>query len=278
MNRIASITVPILLALVGLSMAVADEHPERPWSDTAEFGLVITTGNSETTNLSLSNKFTYEWERAEFVLNAFALRTETTSRTFSGIDFEPDGTIDALAVSEISNVTAESYALNGIYRRDISDRLFWYASGGWDKDEFAGIDSRYTAGGGVGYRFFEDDKHSLVGEIGANFTDESRTNNTSDSFAGARGFLGYARNLSETSTFSSELEVLQNLDESDDRRAIWINALTASVSEKMALKVSYTMKYDNQPVIIFPLATAPTLGFEFDDLDTILAASLVVNF
>ncbi|MDH3285152.1 MAG: DUF481 domain-containing protein, partial [Acidobacteriota bacterium] len=98
MNRIASIAACILVPLVAVGVVLADEEPQRPWSDTAEFGLVMTSGNSETTNVSFSNKFTYSWENAQFVLDAFALRTETTSRIFSGIDLEPDGTIDALGV------------------------------------------------------------------------------------------------------------------------------------------------------------------------------------
>lgn len=275
MKKNMALALGVLAALMVPCAFAADGEDARPWTDSAEFGLVITSGNTETTNVSFGNKFTYTWENAEFISNAFALRNESTRRTATNIG----GT---LVVNELEELTAEAYGIDGKYRRSITDAFFWYVVAGWDKDTFAGIDSRIKGGAGVGYRFFTDDTHTLVGEIGADWTDETYLDDTSDSFAGARGFLGYLRNLSETSKFTSDLEVLQNLDESDDLRAIWANALTASLTSKLALKVSYTMKYDNQPVVqtisAAPGFPGPDVLFEFDDLDTLLSASLVINF
>jgi hypothetical protein len=49
----------------------------------------------------------------------------------------------------------------------------------------------------------------------------------------------------------------------------------------MALKVSPTLLYDNQPVVVDVQPVAPATAaapFEFDKLDTILTAALVINF
>ncbi len=233
--------------------AVAADDPARPWTDAAEVSAVITSGNTETKNVALANKFIYNWSAADLTVDAAALRTESDSTT-----------------------TAEAYQLGGKYRRTIRDNFLWYTLAGWDRNRFAGITDRYTAGGGVGYRFFKDDLQALIGELGVDYTDESRTGGTSDSFAGARAFLGYDRKLSETSSLATSLEVLENLSDTEDLRAKWITGVTASLSSRLALKVGYAMLYDRQPVEV--LVGAGPAVIEFDDVDTMLSASLVINF
>ena len=74
------------------------------------------------------------------------------------------------------------------------------------------------------------------------------------------------------------------LDDTEDWRASWINAVTATLTERIALKLSYAMLYDDQPVVVLvppdPGAPGGTLEapYVFDELDTILTASVVINF
>jgi putative salt-induced outer membrane protein YdiY len=273
--RFAAFLLPIACATH--AVLAQDPAPTRPWSDVADFSLILTTGNSETTNFAFSNKYAYKWTESELTIDAAALRTETTTRTLSN----PNGVV---LETNTKATTAESYALGGKYRHTIHERLFWYGAVGWMRNRFAGVQDRTSGGGGVGYRFIKTDVHSLVGEAGADFTDETQVGGASDSFAGARAYLAYERNLSKTSKFNTDLELLENLDDTDDLRAKWVTSLTASLTAKTALKVSYTTLYDKQPVelLVAPDATAPpgtpSALFEFDDLDTILAASVVVNF
>ncbi len=261
------------LAVVATSLAMGAE-PARPWTDAAEVSLVMTTGNSKTTNFAGSNKFVYTWSSSDLTLDAAALRTETSTRTLSN----PDGTV---RVDERSATTAESYHAGGKYRRTIREGFLWYARAGWLRDRFAGIDDHYAAGGGLGYRFFKTDVHSLTGEFGGDYTWERRAGGVSTSYGGARGFLGYERTLSATSKFATELELLENLKDTADFRAKWVASVTASLTKKLALKASYTVRYDRRPVeITVPgdVAGVPEATFTFDTTDTIFAASLVINF
>jgi putative salt-induced outer membrane protein len=264
------------------TVVLAQEAPEdeRPWKNKAELGLVVTSGNSESESFALSNEFEYAWDKAQLTIDASAIRVSNTKRTAENVAGE-------LVVTKIDETTVETYALSGKYRRALSERMFWYARAGWIRDVQAGIDSRYGVGGGFGYRFFETDRHSLLGEAGVDYTDESLVNGASDSFAGLRVGLDYARTLSETAEWTSELDVNGNLDDTDDLRAVWANAVTASLTTKMALKAGYTIKFDNRPVVDFITTTEidPGTGlpyepvpFEFDKVDTILSASLVINF
>lgn len=270
-------SVLVLAASAALPLLAEEGASEKSWSNTTEFGLINTTGNSETSNFAISNKYATAVGKGTFKLDFDALRTENTTRVRSNLD----GTV---SVSDFSAVSAESYRLNGQYDRPITERLNWYARAGWYSDEFAGIDNSYSAGAGIGYLFFTSDTHTLKSELGLGYVQEKFVGGAEADFAELRGFLAYDRKLSESSKLFSELEILQNLDETSDMRANGLIGVSANLSSRIALAVSYALKYDAEPPIILvapnagaPIGT-PDAPYEFDDLDTILKASLVINF
>ena len=270
-------TLLAVLVMTAAPMGVAlAEEPPKPWTDSADFGLVLTTGNSKNLNIALTNKFVYKWTNAEFTFDAAALRTETTTRTLTN-----DTVANTVTETELDTTTAEMYALGGKYTRNIRENFFWYVGGGWVSNKPTGIDNRYTAGGGLGYRFFKTELQTLSVEFGLDYTDETQVGGFSDSFAGARAFLGYLYNISKTSTFTEDFSLLENLSDTNDLRARSVSAVTASISQRLALKVSLALMYDNQPVVVDvqPVLPATQVAqFEYDKLDTILTATLVVNF
>ena len=152
----------------------------------------------------------------------------------------------------------------------------------WGRNKPSGIKDRASVGAGVGYQFVKDDKDNLAGELGLDYTDETQVGvpEVSDSFAGARGFLGYERKLSATSKFNAELELLENLDETSDWRGNAVASVTASLTQKLALKASYRLAYDNEPVqqVIPGPIPAQDAIFTVDKTDTILSIALVINF
>jgi putative salt-induced outer membrane protein len=263
----------IALALVGTASAhdPTQEAPKKNWSNKTELGLTTTTGNSETLNVSFANEYKRLWTHSELIFDASALRNETTR-----VDRQAVG--GQLVVTETDEVSAESYLLGAKYRHDITERLMWYVNGSWTRILQAGVDNRYRAGAGLGYAFIKGGAHTLVGELGGDYTDEEFVDGATDSFANARAFLGYDWAIGPSSALSSDLEGLQNLDESDDWRVNWISSITSSLSTRVALKVSYTVLYDNQPVVQVLDVGPPPVAFEFDKTDTILTASVVLNF
>lgn len=275
-----------IVAIAGLALGTgalaADEPQKRPWSDTAELGLVMTSGNSEGTNFAFSNKFKYAWSNAELTCDAAALRTESTSRFIDNP--APYGTP---VVTDTTETTAAVYGIAAKYRRNVTERFFWYTGAAWFQNFFAGIDDRYIAGGGVGYTFVKNDRHLFKGEIGAEFTREDPLGNPpptqleTQDFIGVRGYLGYEFKFSENSKLTEDLNVIENLDTTSAWRANSVTALTAGFTNNLALKVSYAIAYSNEPpvkVIAANPGPGPDAIYEFEKTDTILTAALVVNF
>jgi putative salt-induced outer membrane protein len=275
-SRIVLAGLVLALALPAVAQEEAEE-PKRPWTDEAELSYVSTGGNAETTTLSFSNKFDYKWEKAKLTVFASALNADATTVVLDNFD----GTVTK---SELKEKTAENYQLTVAYRRQIKKRLYWFAGAGWERNRFAGIDDRYAASGGVGYRIIDGKKHILDGEVGLGYTWETQVTGLENNFTDSRVFFGYDFLISENAKLDSDLAILPNLDDSDDLRVNWITAVTASLTSSLALRLSYTVKYDRQPAlqVVPPSAGAPVgtpdALYEFETTDTILSASLVVNF
>ena len=271
--------------IAATTCALAADAPKKPWSDVAEFGFVMTSGNADGTNLALGNKFKYTWSNAELTFDAAALHAESTTRNITNP--APYG---SAVVTDTTATTASSYGMVLMYRQNISERLYWYTGASWYQNFFAGIDDRYIVSGGVGYTLFKDARNVLKGEIGLDFTREVPIDSPppdqvpTNDFFGLRAYLGYEFKISEKSKLTEDLNLFSNFDTSNAWRVNSVTALTAGFTDNLALKVSYTVFYANEPLTkyIAPDAGAPpgtpNALYTFESTDTILAVALVVNF
>ena len=259
-------------------MRAEEEAPELGWSHVAELSLVSTGGNAEAETFGFKDTSVKRMESSAFTLELGGLRAESTSRL-------AQGTADDFREVSVSTLTAENYYLRGRYDRDLGERMLWYVGAGWDKNTFAGIENRYYALVGIGHRWFDDETSRLRTDYGLTFTSQEDTLGVEDEFAGVRLAYDYWRQLTGSTDFGSVLIVDGNVDETDDLRADLTNWLGVSMSERLALRVSLQLLYDNLPALgSLPLideAGAPTgteVVAELDELDSILTVALVVNF
>jgi putative salt-induced outer membrane protein YdiY len=273
--------------ILAASVALADDPPKKPWSDNAEFGFVMTSGNADGTNLALANKFKYAWSDAELTFDAAALHAESTTRAITNPP--PYGTP---VVTDTTATTASSYGLAVVYRMNITKRLFWYTGVSWYQNFFAGIDDRYIVGGGIGYTFVQTERHLLKGELGFDLTrqdplgDPPPSELDTTNYVALRATLNYEFKFSEKSKLTEDLNFIENLDTTSAWRANSVTALTAGLSDNLALKASYTVMYSNDPPVRAvapdpvpaPPPGAPLALYTFEKTDAILSVALVVNF
>jgi putative salt-induced outer membrane protein YdiY len=288
-RRILLPSVALILALNLPAVTAAQEETEeekKAWSDSAEFSLVATDGNSDTTTLGFKNLYNWRRGKSSVEVKAGAIWAESTTTDRFAVGSAAD--FDEVEV-ETKETTAESYYLNGKYGREVSKRTFWYTGLGWDRNIPAGVQNRYVAEAGLGNLWRDDDHLKFRTEYALTYTDQEDVvdnPDTDDSFAGLRLSYNYKHQFGENTTYDSILVLDENLDDTDDWRADFTNSVSVAMNSRLALKVSLQWLYDNEPsfeeVDLFDPAdlTTPigTVLVQLDDLDTILTASLVVNF
>lgn len=283
-----------VLLLVPTVVAAQDKPAEAKklgWKDTAELGYVMTSGNSDSSTLGLKNTLVYDWESARFEMKLGAVRVESTPVPFFAVGTATDFTRE----ENDSELTAESYFLNGRYDHNITDRFFWFAGAGWDRNTFAGIQNRYTAFGGVGNIWFDTETIKWRTDYALTATkqeDVIEQPDLDDTFLGVRLSSTFLYKWSESGSYGNDTILDENVDDTDDWRVNMTNWVAVNLSNHLALKVSLQWLYDNQPALIaanlFDATGAPVdadldgvqdqVAVEADELDSIFTTALVIKY
>lgn len=212
---------------------------------TASLGAAVNTGNTEAWQINTGSDFALVRGRHGFAANmAFAYGRANV----------PSDTKDAL-VDTVRNLKTKA-------RYDFfltpMDALFLAAAYRWDT--FSGLDARVQ--GQVGYmrNFFKVEKHRFWGELGYDLTydnydpDPLRDPMTNAVLPGddvvhsARLFLGYDNQLSEKLTYLTGIEGLINVEDTDDVRVAWDNALRSAIGGGFQVELKLSIAADLQPV------------------------------
>lgn len=221
---IAGLALVALLHGTGTSLVAQDPAPKRSWTLQTDFGFVNTAGNTSTTTL-----------------NAGQVASLTRGKWTFGQGFQ------AVYGKTEGQTSAESYkaTLRGDYA--LTPRLAVYGMGGWDRNEFAGISRRFEEGLGLSFKAVVAERTSLTLEAGAAANQQRDLASVAKNFASGRGALLFKHMLGKAAYLQQLGEVLQNLEDGQDTRVNSETALVAPLSARVAFKVGYVIKYDNQP-------------------------------
>jgi len=276
----------IAMAFFGTaSSSVAQEDKQLGWSYSAELNAVFTSGNATSNTFGLGAGIRRVWEHTEISRRGTGLRTKSGTTTRAAV-----GTIDDFQVLDRTNteLTAENYSVRSRVDRAIGDRFFAYGGIGWERNTFAGFDSRITSVLGAGNTWSDDERMRFKTNYGATYTvqnDIVDDASTADSFGGVQLRADFWRKLTETTSFESLLIVDENLAQSEDLRADWTHSVLIDISEALAFRASLQLLFDNSPSLAtVPLEqpagtpTGATVRVPLDEVDTRFTVALVANF
>ena len=187
-----------------------------------------------------------------------------------------------------SRVPALAELLRARFEKALSERLFWFTGAGWERNEPAGIENRLNAVAGVGHTWFDRQDSHFHTDYGLTYTRQEDVFDDpahSDSFLGLRLGWDYRRGLGSVTTFGHVSAVDVNADQTSDHRLDMTNSVAVTMTDRLALKLSLQLLYDNQPSFAaVPLlapdgaATGTTVLAPVEDLDTFFTTALVVSF
>ena len=252
------------------------------WENATELSLVSTGGNASSSSLGLKATLTGTAEPNALKFEVGGIRSETDLTTRVATGTQTDFTV---AETTVSQITAENYFLRGRYDRELA-AAYGFAGAGWARNTFAGVKNRYAFVAGLGRTFVDSESGRFKADVGGTYTIQKDVNpapDANDAFGGARLTIDATRTVSESTDFASELQIDQNLEDTDDTRADWISSLTVALNERLAFKTSMQILFDSQPSLLsVPLvdgggASIGTVTTPGDKVDNILTLTLVIK-
>lgn len=272
-----------LFALSASPAAAQDEERDLGWAFTAQLGGVWTGGNQETFTLDLGGTLEYVWPVSRIRFQGGGLTTESTLTRSEAIGTGQDDF--QLLEQSVTEKTAEAYYSRGRYDYAVSEKFFLLGGADWLRNTFAGIDSRFLFGAGAGNKWVDNDRVKFETDYALTYTFEQEVvaNPFNEAnFAGFRLAYDLKWNLTRSTNLESRLIADFNLDNTDDIRLDWYNALPIDISSVLAFKPSLRLFWRNDPALQqVPLFDAPggsqtgTVLTPLKELDSFFSIALV---
>lgn len=240
------------LIVFGLFAAanVYAEDNKKPFTMDGEFGLIATSGNTDTTSVKGKLSAHHEIEKwsNDFIFEALYKKDEVI---LTNGDTE-------------SQTTAQKFFLSGQGNYKLEDpnhRLF--AFGSYEDDKFSSYDYQSTVAVGWSQKLWDDETSKFEYSVGPGYSFAKLADGTSENGFIVRGALDYQWKISDTATFKQLLSTEIGADNTKSKSE---TSVSAKINGALSLKLSLTMDHNSDVLA----------GRE--NLDTQVAATVVYSF
>ncbi len=238
----------MLLGLVAPMAAMAqDDEPVKPFSMDGEFGLIVTTGNTESSTMKAKLSAHQELEMWS---NDFSLE---------GL-YKQDEDDD----TNKKETTAQNIYMAGQANYKLSNpnhRLFLFGS--YEDDRFSSYNYQSTLALGWSERLWETKKTKFEYSIGPGYAFVETDEDEDESSVILRGSMDFHWKISESANFSQLVSTEYGQYNTKSRSE---TALTAKINGSLAMKLSLTMDHNSN------------VSSDTEKLDTTTAVTLVYTF
>ena len=241
----------LLLAIAGTCVAasaIAQDEP-KPFTMDGEFGLIVTTGNTESTSATAGITAQQELENWSNDYRIKGLYKEET--------VIQDG-------EEVERTSAQKFfaSAQGNYKLENPDhRLFVFSS--YEDDRFSNFAYQATLAGGWSQKMWETEKTAFEYSVGPGYSwAETQAGVDNDSFI-VRGSAAFKWFISDTAKFTQTASTEVGSENTKSRAE---SALTATISGSLSMKVSLRLDHNSN------------VAEGVEKLDTETAVTLVYNF
>jgi opacity protein-like surface antigen len=279
-----------------------EEAKDTGWKVEAKAGVIWIAGNAQSTSIAAGLKVTRDavWQRYSLTAN-YAFAKTSLLVAPAGTPPVPINTIDDLRRE--NSLTARLWLVTPrfdqwLIRRNAAGDTSLYVLGNIGSDYAAG---KKLYGGfqvGVSTLMLKEGPHSLVGEVGYDFTYLSPYVGDGYSIHSLRTALKYTLELGKTTKFEAGVEYLVNFNREEgapnddpvdfnsvpafqDHRVNGMLSLTTTIYERLALTLSWTGRFDAKPqYLALPPGTVPANGHGvfLNKFDSITNVQFVYTF
>lgn len=196
------------------------------WQSQLAIGFINRAGNDESTEFVGALTFHYERKPDEFQLR------------FEGAYGQSNGA-----------QTAGLFQESVIYRRDITDRLYWFVEQDARYDAVKAISLELNAFAGLGYYLYRTDDLKIDVRGGPGYTYQQLFDDTETSAVAGRAALRIAWALNERVTITQEFTYTTSFEDVEDFvfRSETAANIKLDTERGLGLKLSFVDDYDNTP-------------------------------
>ncbi|MEP3050956.1 MAG: DUF481 domain-containing protein [Erythrobacter sp.] len=192
------------------------------WGGKGELGAFRSTGNSSNTGVTAGIELTRQeigWQQSFKFLADFQRNNGVTTREQFLAAYQADV--------------------------DITDRLFAFGLGQWERDRFQGFSGRVSASAGLGYRVLTANP-SLTVQAGPAYRVTRSTAGDVSRSVSALAALDFDWEIAEGLKLTQDASAFV---ESDNSTFVSSTGLQAALSDNLSARVSYTVEHDTDPPI-----------------------------
>lgn len=238
----AALAGSLFLFTAGVYAQEKEDAAEQGWTGNGEFGLVSTTGNTQTLALNLKLKFVKQLDKWR--------------HRFAGT---------ALASSKNGIQDNERYTLELQSDRKLREQSYMFGAFRWDADKFGAYDPQITATVGYGHQLIKTERYELKGEIGAGYRNlQENISGASSSEVIVRLLLDDAWQIFQSTRWTNRLLIEAGADNTFTQ---FNTGVAVSMTEQFALKFGFEIRNNSS---VPPGNTEKT--------DTTTTMNLVYNF
>jgi putative salt-induced outer membrane protein len=219
------LAIAVAAVVVGAAPAAAQSADSLGWRFVGNLGYVQTSGNTQLSTVNLGDRLTYRpsarWLIAQTAswIYSYSDSTETANQILAGLrgdwSFHP--------------------------------KLSLYVLVSYERNLFAGVEGRLEEAGGLSWKAVESARHALAVEVGV-ADNQERIGGERGSFWSSRVGAKYKLSITDKSYLEENLEVLSNLETTEDQRVNSTTALVAPLTGAIAIRLGFLVRFDSQPV------------------------------
>ncbi len=214
----------IVIAALAVAGSAGAQTAKPTTSFTGDLGYVSASGNTQLSTLNIGDKIVHTSGWWTFTQTA-AYVYGTTKNVESANQFQLAGRVD--------------YAFQ--------QRLALFAGASYDRNPFAGYNSRTNELVGLRWKAVVAPRDSLDVDAGGALTQQTDVNDSTSSYPAARVAGSYKHSFSKAAYFQQNLEYLPDLKTGGAYRLNSQSSVVAPVSSHIGIKVSYQIQYNSNP-------------------------------
>ena len=251
MKKIANLSL-IAAALLSANLSAEEKAEPKKLKVSAELGILITTGNTESSSY----------------LGKLKVDQELTNwRNEYKLDFlQKDSEIENSDGSKVTEETDNRWTASAQANYKFSETESAFVFGSYTDDEYGAYSTYTSLSGGYSFRAIDQEKMHLALNAGVGFVDaETQGSGESDDSELYRGSAAFEWQINDKTKFVQNVSV-EYAPGLDNTRTVTETGISASFNSSMQMKFSYNTITNSE---VEP-------GFEKTDSET--SVTLVVNF